>query len=156
MLTSGMVPALYADDEKESIVGSVCNTALTQTGKDDTKLLILINMTQTLQALLDFLHSFLTVFWEQRLADFAWKSITANSFSILEADVFGILQYYLLFCIDSSRGYCSRLSSHKRNDLAVLCQQVCQQSPHCAGHVPSGRCPENKMQKLPRYVKELW
>lgn len=46
MLTSGMVPALYADDEKESIVGSVCNTASTQTGKDDMKLLILINMTQ--------------------------------------------------------------------------------------------------------------
>jgi len=25
MLTSGMVPALYADDEKEQIIGSVCS-----------------------------------------------------------------------------------------------------------------------------------
>ena len=24
MLTSGMVPALYADDEKEAIIGQVC------------------------------------------------------------------------------------------------------------------------------------
>lgn len=28
MLTSGMVPALYADDEKEQIIGQVCNVQL--------------------------------------------------------------------------------------------------------------------------------
>lgn len=64
MLTSGMVPALYADDEKESIVGSVCRNASTQMGKRymNFKLLILINITQPLQALLVFLHSISAVF----------------------------------------------------------------------------------------------
>lgn len=62
MLTSGMVPALYADDEKESIVGSVCRLASTQMGKEYMKLLILINITQTLQALIVFLHSISAVF----------------------------------------------------------------------------------------------
>lgn len=85
MLTSGMVPALYADEEKESIVGSVCRPASTQMGKEYMKLLILINITQTLQALIVFLHSISAVFLEQRLANFARISITKNSFSILEA-----------------------------------------------------------------------
>ena len=29
MLTSGMVPALYPDDEKEQIIGQVCNIIIT-------------------------------------------------------------------------------------------------------------------------------
>lgn len=79
-----MVPALYADDEKESIVGSVCRYASTQMGKKymNFKLLILINITQPLQALLVFLHSISAVFWEQRFADFARKSITKNSLNL--------------------------------------------------------------------------